>query len=244
MCIWLIIWRETIQYFFLYLLFDLFSILGHWGKQVNIYRDLPTVHNNYRNPHRDGAITGTDHKDQSYLSLVLSPVLNRDWPSSPNSQTVDTTNQKSHLSHISAATIFWLDSNKILSAVPSVLYGNIPRSACAGGPGPASGRDIWAASFSFRWDLTSMSHNWIGLVQCTYSSYNRSLLSLSTAILVYQFILFNNTQWFIMFFLDFLTFKEMFLDFKLMKQQHGNLSTDLSLILSVSSMNRWCVYPY
>ena len=43
---------------------------------------------------------------------------------------------------------------------------------------------------------------------------------------------------FYIFFLDFLTFKEMFLDFKIMKQQHGNLSTDLSLILSVSSMNR------
>lgn len=37
---------------------------------------------------------------------------------------------------------------------------------------------------------------------------------------------------------DFLTFKEMFLDYKLMKQQHGNVETDLSLILSVSSMNR------
>lgn len=65
-------------------------------------------------------------------------------------QTVDTTNQKSHLSHISAATIFWLDSNKILSAVPSVLYGNIPGSACAWGLCPAPGGDIRAASFPFR----------------------------------------------------------------------------------------------
>ena len=70
-------------------------------------------------------------------------------------QTVDTINQKSHLSHILAATIFGsilniVDSNKILLAVPSVLYGNIPGSACAWGPGTAPGRNIWAASFSFR----------------------------------------------------------------------------------------------
>ena len=50
------------------ILCDPFSILGHWRKQVDLYRTLPNVHNSHRNPHRDGAISGTDHRAaQSYL---------------------------------------------------------------------------------------------------------------------------------------------------------------------------------